>query len=201
MQNKKLVLLTEIKNIIHNRTGAHGLDHILRVRRIALELAKTEKANKTIVEAMALLHDLVRDDALDGQDNLNQTLMLSEQLLIKSGYTKEQTLKILDGIKTHSIHSKYNKPPETIEAKILFDADKIDAVGEIGLARAITVMSKMNLPLEDTAKEYLKAIDKFENDYKNQLYTKSSTELIRPRLEYSKKFMQKILAETKSDKN
>lgn len=193
--DKREKLLKKVRKAIGGRIGAHGLDHALRVRKIALELAKKEKADEEVVEAMALLHDLVREDKLDSEENLENTVKEASKILKECGYAKKQANKIIEGIRTHSLHSKASKP-KSIEAKILFDADKIDAVGEIGLARAITVLGKMNLPMGKAAQIYLNAIKKFENQYQNHLHTKSSTQMILPKIKYSKEFMERVLSET-----
>jgi len=187
------LLFKRAKEIIGNRPGAHGWDHALRVRALALEIAKGQNINQRALEAMAILHDVYRTDSLQGEESLTKTLEIAEKILKECNYAEKEKKLILDGIESHSLHSKRNRKPASLEAQILFDADKIDATGEMGLARAITVMSKMGLPLDKAAEIYLSKVKEFEEEYQGRLHTENSTRIIAPRIEYSKKFMQEIL--------
>ena len=191
------LLFKKAQEQIGNRVGAHGWDHALRVRAIALEIAKGQNINEKALEAMALLHDVYRTDSLQGEESLTKTLEIAEKILKECNYSEEETKFILEGIESHSLHSERDKKPASLEAQILFDADKIDATGEMGLARAITIMSKMGIPLDKAAEIYLAKVKEFEEKYHGKLHTENSTRIIAPRIEYSKKFMQEILQQAK----
>jgi uncharacterized protein len=186
-------LLDIVKKEIGNRQGAHGLDHFLRVRKIALKISKNENANKEIVEAMTLLHDLVRFEDEREEESVEETLKKAKKILLELDYSNEQITQILDGIETHSLHSKTKKEPISIEAKILFDADKIDSVGEIGLARWFMTMGNKNVSIKNSALIYLNTIKKQEEKMNSRLYTKTGTELIKRDLDFSKKFLNDLI--------
>lgn len=186
-------LLDIVEKKIDNRQGAHGLDHFLRVRNIALKIAEKENANKKIVEAMTLLHDLIRYEDTREKESVKETLIEAKKILKKLSYSKQETKLILDGIKSHSLHSKIKQEPNTLEAKILFDADKIDSVGEIGLARWFMTMGNKKISIKNAALVYLNTIKKQEEKMNFKLYTKTGNKLIKKDLEISKKFLTKLV--------
>ena len=186
-------LFEKVKARIGDRQGAHDLSHFTRVRDIALKLADTENADKETVEAMALLHDLVRHEDERENSNVEETLREAEKILSELNYDKGKTKIILDGIASHSLHSKIKKEPRTIEAKILFDADKIDSVGEIGIARWFMTMGNKNISVKDAALLYLKTIKEQQEKMGGKLYTPLGNELIREGLAFSIRFLNDLV--------
>jgi len=192
--DKKLKKLEKIvKKILSTKNGAHGWDHIQRVRNLAQEIAKKEGGNNILLDAMALLHDISRNDTFDGKTCLTNTIKLSQQLLSQCEFKKEEIAFILDGIASHSLHAGKLIKPNFLEAQILFDADKIDATGEIGLARLFSVAAKDNVSIDKSALLYLQAIKKFEKEFQGKLYTKTSTQIIIPRILFSKEFLERLI--------
>ena len=128
--------------------SAHDTEHIYRVLNLCLELAKYENGvNFDILIISALLHDIGRESQFK-----NPTLChakvgseMAYNFLIENNYSKELAEKVKHCIFTHRFRSE--NPPETIEAKILFDADKLDACGLIGIARTLMYKGKVNEPL------------------------------------------------------
>lgn len=193
MTKPNIELFSKVQELLQRRTGAHSLDHVLRVRKYALEIASKEKADKRIVEAMALLHDLVRYEGEKEEDSVKDTLVQAEKILKETNeYSSVEVKDILDGIKSHSLHSKIKTEPQTLEAKILFDADKLDSVGPIGIARWFTTMAPKNIPIKKSAEIYLQTIAEQEKKLGGMLYTKTATRKIKKDLAYTKKFMEKI---------
>lgn len=186
-------LLSIVKVIIGKKRGAHDLSHILRVRNIALEIAESEGANIDVVEAMVLLHDLIRYEDKREPLSVSETLQIAEKVLRNLKWSDENIELVLDGIASHSLHSNIKREPETIEAKILFDADKIDSVGEIGVARWFMTMARQNVSIHESAKIYLDTIENMEKKLGGKLYTKKGNKLIQPGLKFSKKFMRQLL--------
>ncbi len=191
MINNKL--LEKVKEKIGDRKGAHDLFHFLRVRGIALKIAESEKADKSIVEAMVLLHDLVRHEGEREDASVEETLKEAEKILKEIGFDSVQVKTILDGIASHSLHSKLHKEPETIEAKILFDADKIDSVGEIGVARWFMTMGNKNISVKEAAQIYLQTIQKQQKKMNGKLYTELGNNLIQEDLVFSVQFLNNLI--------
>lgn len=120
------------------KDSAHDKEHIYRVLYNALIIAKTEKnVNYDVLIAACLLHDIGRKEQYENP-NVCHAAAGSEKaysFLIKNGFTADFAEKVCHCIKTH----RYRKssPPESIEAKILFDADKIEVSGAMGIARTL----------------------------------------------------------------
>jgi putative nucleotidyltransferase with HDIG domain len=109
---------------------AHSYEHVDRVLKIATFLAKEEKADLELVQVGALLHDLGR--AL-GQPHNEIGAKLAREALERMNYPKERSEKVIKIILYHPLDFKERL--ETLEEKIVWDADKIDLLGAVGIAR------------------------------------------------------------------
>lgn len=128
--------------------SAHDTEHIYRVLNLCLEIAKYEKnVNFDILIISALLHDIGREIQFKNPSLCHAKVgsEMAYNFLIENNYSKELAEKVKHCIFTHRFRSE--NPPETIEAKILFDADKLDACGLIGIARTLMYKGKVNEPL------------------------------------------------------
>jgi uncharacterized protein len=118
----------------------HGFDHVLRVVRLAEQLALAEGADLEIVRAAVLLHDAknVARDTLNvpRSDHQLASAAFARQVLMAEGWAENRIAAVEHCIRAHRFRDR-SEPPQTLEAKILFDADKLDAIGAIGVARAI----------------------------------------------------------------
>lgn len=118
----------------------HDFDHVLRVYRIAERLALAEDADLEIVHAAALLHDS-RGSAPGGSgvERLEHHITSAQfagEVLQQEGWPEERIQAVQHCIRAHRF--RYNgEKPQTLEAKVLFDADKLDVLGAIGAARTI----------------------------------------------------------------
>ena len=117
--------------------GSHDWDHTLRVYRLCERIGGAEGVDMDVVLAAAYLHDIARSQ----QDNSNGAVCHAEKgarlatsILDELPLTREQKENILHCIRSHRFRG--NHKPRTREAKVLFDADKLDAIGAIGVARA-----------------------------------------------------------------
>jgi uncharacterized protein len=115
----------------------HDFDHVLRVYRLAEVLAEQEGADPEIVRAAALLHD-ARSASGDDQvrmDHHEAAAIFAGKVLAAEGWPDDRIQAVQYCILTHRFRAE--NTPRTIEAKVLFDADKLDAIGAIGVARAL----------------------------------------------------------------
>jgi uncharacterized protein len=116
---------------------AHGWEHVERVYRLSLMIADREKANRSIVGLAALLHDLGR--SVPDQENHHQehhadlSVNLARELLTKHHVPDDEQQAILHAIIAHSFSRGVE--PQTLEAKIVRDADRLDGLGAIGILR------------------------------------------------------------------
>lgn len=119
-----------IEKLFAGNSDGHGVDHTMRVYRNAMIIAETEPCDKQIVALAALLHDTDDHKLFKTEDNANARGFLKEHNL------EEQKIEqIIDIINTVSFSKNGDKKPATIEGKIVQDADRLDAMGAVGIAR------------------------------------------------------------------
>ncbi|MBC8516261.1 MAG: HD domain-containing protein [Nitrosopumilus sp.] len=135
----------EVKEIIDN-DSAHDFEHIMRVYKNAQKLCKKEKANEKLVLSAALLHDVVSYPKSDkrSKNSSTESAQKSKSILKKYGFSNNEITIVSDAILDHSFSQ--NKIPETLEGKILQDADRLDALGAIGLARVFATGGSLKRP-------------------------------------------------------
>ncbi len=138
-------LKNEVKKRIEN-DSAHDFEHTIRVYKNAQKICKKEKANEKLVLSAALLHDIVSYPKSDKRSKISsiESAKKSKKILEKLGFSKEEIVIILDAIKDHSFSQ--NKIPKTLEGKILQDADRLDALGAIGIARVFATGGSLKRP-------------------------------------------------------
>ena len=193
---KQLNLIEYIKNAKKGINGAHDMNHLLRVTNVAIKICNKEGGDLNFVIPMALLHDLVRPDNKIIGTHIEKTVRKARNILQKSGYKKKDISYILKGISFHSIHGlKGFTQTNELNYKILFDADKIEGTGHIGIARWFMVMGASNVEIEKAASDYLKTVKSLKTKNEKLLYTKSGIKLMIKRLEFSKKFQKDLLKE------
>ena len=131
-------LKNEIKSKLSN-DSAHDFDHIMRVYKNAQKISKKEKANTKLVLSAVLLHDVVSYPKSDKRSKLSsiKSAEASKKILKKYDFSMDEIQIISEAITDHSFSQ--NKIPQTIEGKILQDADRLDAIGAIGIARVFAV--------------------------------------------------------------
>jgi uncharacterized protein len=116
---------------------AHGWEHIQRVYKLALHIARQEKADLFIVGMAALMHDLGRLSDDKTKHHADLSLLSAIELLSAYHVTPDTQEAILHAIAAHSF--SLGIEPRTLEAKVLRDADWLDSLGAIGILRwAIT---------------------------------------------------------------
>ena len=215
----------KIKEIVEEelnqeKDSAHDIDHIMRVYNLAMTIAKTENnVDMDVLQAGVLLHDI--GGAKESNDSSGQTdhavigAEMAKPILEKFGFSDDKIKHVQECILTHRYRT--NNKPETIEAKIVHDADKLETVGAIGIARAFSWIGKHRAKIykkvddiAQYAKENLtegkingRIIDKSKHsvyiNYETKdkflldnLYTESSKRIGRERLAYYKDFLARL---------
>lgn len=127
--------------------AAHDKDHVYRVLYTAMEIAQGENVNRDVLIAACLLHDIARKDQLENPAvcHAEKGAEKAEAFLLKNSFAPEFAAHVRDCIYTHRFRKAM--PPKTMEAKILFDADKLDVAGAIGIARTLMYRSAVEEPL------------------------------------------------------
>ncbi len=138
-------LKNEVERKISN-DSAHDFEHVMRVYNNAKKICKKEKTNEKLVLSTALLHDIVSYPKSDKRSKLSslESAKKSKQILKKYDFTSNEITIISDAIRDHSFSQK--KTPKTIEGKILQDADRLDALGAIGIARVFATGGSLKRP-------------------------------------------------------
>ena len=128
--------------------AAHDREHVCRVLQAALKIAETEpEADRDILTAACLLHDVGRKEQME-DPSLDHAVVGAEKakrFLLEEGFDPAFAGRVSACIATHRYRS--DNPPESIEAKILFDADKLDVTGAMGAARTLLYQGALGEPL------------------------------------------------------
>lgn len=196
--------------------AVHDFSHIERVYRMAERLALAEGADLEIVRAAALLHDA--DGTTPGSDaRLEHHLRsaeFAETILKAEGWPQDRIRAVQHCIRAHRYRDD-REPPATIEAQVLFDADKLDVLGAIGAVRATVYAALAGTPFYSqpsaqfiaTGKEepgelhsaYHEHIFKLRNVEK-RMYTETAKALARERCAYLDEFFERLIAEYAGEK-
>lgn len=185
--------------------GCHGPDHTERVYNLALHIGRLMNARLDILSAAALLHDIGRSYEMLSQGKVCHAAKgaeMSRAILTGLGFSQEMQEAILHCIESHRYRN--NKIPETLEAKILFDADKLDSIGAIGIGRAflfagqvgarlhnrgVDVAKTSSYSTEDTAyREFLVKLCKI----KDKMLTPEGKRLAAERHEFMEVFFKRL---------
>jgi uncharacterized protein len=114
--------------------AAHDFDHVARVTRLAVQIAGAEGADVEVVRLAALLHDVPLAATARGAHHLAAAAYAGE-LLPRRGLEPQRVANVVHCIAAHRFRDR-TVTPATLEAKCLYDADKLDSIGAIGVARA-----------------------------------------------------------------
>lgn len=129
------IVWDEVEKIFVDDTSGHDYWHTFRVYHNALKIADNEKCScdLQLIKVLALLHD-VDDQKLFANKNYEN----ARNILKKAGTDKEEIDVVISNIKQISYKGAESITPSSIEGKIVQDADRIDALGAIGIARAFS---------------------------------------------------------------
>ncbi len=192
--------------------SAHDKDHVYRVLYTALDIAQTlQHVDYDILICACLLHDIGRKEQFEDPKVCHAQAGADKALLflIQNGFSKEYAESVSACIRSHRYRS--GNPPQSIEAQILFDADKIDVSGVLGIARTLIYQGQMSEPLYsllpdgqvsdgtgDTSPSFLQEYKyKLEKIY-DHFFTERAKEIAMERRASAVSFYQSILQEIRS---
>lgn len=130
--------------------GPHGPDHTERVYHLALALGRVLTARLDILAAAALLHDIGRRFESESKGSVchaRKGAELAQTILADLGFSVPDIEAITHCIRSHRFRS--GESPHSLEAEILFDADKLDSIGAIGIGRAFLFAGQIGAKLHD----------------------------------------------------
>lgn len=168
------------------RDEIHGLAHVLRVRKLALEIARhtNESIDLEVLEIAALLHDIGRLQSNENHARISAEI--ARLLLELINYPEEKIKKVVNAILAHSFSERVE--PKCIEAQILSDADKLDALGAIGIARVIAYGESVGRSFCEDLKHFKEKILKL----KNLMYTNYGKTLANRKSRIVEKFIEEF---------
>ncbi len=196
----------EAKKYFRGASGCHDWSHVERVKNLALHIGKIEKANLKLLEVAVLLHDIGRRDEMKTQGafcHAMQSGKISRIILPKYGFNQKIIEKIVHCIEAHRYRNDI--VPSTIEAKVLYDADKLDCIGAVGIGRAFLFAGNAgsNIMYNGKEKELAKngknytyhkddsAVLEYEvklKNIKNKILTKEGKKIAKLRHQFMEKF-------------
>jgi uncharacterized protein len=200
-------LREHVRKRLAENDSAHDFEHITRVLKNAITIARKENANIRVITAAVLLHDYISYPKSDPRSKNSSTESAKKSRKILHGYdfSQDEIDTISDAIMDHSFSRGVT--PKTLEGKILQDADRLDALGAIGIARTFAVGGAENRPFYNNNDPFCKkrspddkcwTLDHF---YKKLLRLEKTMNTKSGKIEAAKriKIMKKFLDELKKE--
>lgn len=199
-----------VKEKLHGAEAGHDWHHIERVWKLSRQIAKDEHCNMEVVELSALLHDIADPKFHGGDETL--ALKISREFLKSQNVAEETILQILFILKNISFKNRNEAPKELpIELKIVQDADRLDAIGAIGIARTFNfggfknnamydpeIQPKLNMTKEEYKKNNGTTINHFYEKLlllKDMMHTETARKIAVQRHDYMLGFLEQFYAE------
>lgn len=192
--------------------AAHDGEHVRRVLYLALEIAETEEGvDRDVLIAASLLHDVGRPEQFADPTLCHARVggEKARRFLLDHGFSQAFAARVGDCVRTHRYRS--DDPPESLEARILFDADKLDVTGAVGMARTFFYAARVGQPLytllpgggvSDGCEEEPEGVHSVLREYKVKLeniygsfLTRRGGELARQRQAAARSIYENLLAE------
>ncbi len=190
----------------------HDFEHVLRVYRMAERLSIAEGADLEIVRAAALLHDA--EGAAPGAGSVRETHQhasaeFAAQVLSGEGWERPRVAAVQHCIRAHRYRDR-SEPPGSLEAKILFDADKLDVLGAIGVARTIAYAALDGKPFYFPPSEKFRQTGEEEpgephssyhehlfklRKVRDRMYTATARSIASERLKYLEEYFERLIDE------
>lgn len=205
-----MLSIEQVRALYDHADPIHDFAHVMRVVRLADHLAALEGADREVVRTAALLHDIARSGdesyALQADAESDHALLAArEARRILAGADPAFVDAVVHCIEAHRFRNDI--VPQTIEAKVLFDADKLDAIGAVGVARAFAYGGALGQPLwGDVSPDYSPGqgdeLHTAHHEYhiklrhiKDRLYTASGRRLAEDRHRFMVAFFEQMAAE------
>ena len=186
MKDERLtdITISYIKALFEGSSDGHDADHSLRVFRNAMRISEGyPDADTDLIVLSSLLHDVDDHKLFNTENNSNARTFLKEH-----GISEDRIEEIVKIINSVSFSKNKGKTPETIEAKIVQDADRLDAMGAIGIARTFAYGGKKGRSLDDSVQHFHDKLLLL----KDQLNTPEAREMAEERHEFMEQFLKEL---------
>ena len=161
------------------KSPAHDFSHVERTLRNADLILKKEHADKEVVYYALLFSDYIREARHENEKGAPELSAVAAEAMLNGNLEKEKLQQILYCIKTHSRSS--TERPGTLEAKVVWDADKLDGVGKIGIARWFMQAQEFGWSIESAAQKYITMV-KGQIKKDQTFYTKTGRKYGEPKM-------------------
>ena len=190
--------------------GSHDWDHTERVLGLCLRIGRKEKADLEVLRLAAVLHDIGREEEDKSGGRIchgARGAVLAAEILKKHGLEKEKIPRVVHCIGAHRFRG--GNTPESLEAKVLFDADKLDSIGAVGIGRAFLFAGEVGARLHDPAVNVRKTRPYTREDtayreflvklgrIKDRMYTREGKRIARERHRFMAAFFDRLNKETR----
>ena len=177
-----------VKELFAGNSDGHGADHTMRVyHNTQMILEKYPGADSFVSLLAALLHDADDHKLFNTEHNLNARSFMEQK-----GLTLETIEEVCRTINSVSFSHNRGKRPETLEGMIVQDADRLDAIGAIGIARTFAYGGKVGRPLSDSIKHFYDKLLLL----KDELNTDAAIDMAQKRHEFMHGFLEEYYSET-----
>ncbi len=187
---------------------SHDWEHTERVYRLCMHIGAAEGADLEVLAIASYLHDIgrtIQDRAKGGVCHAEKGAEMAEKLLDEYQLPKDKKENIIHCILTHRYRNSHT--PQTIEAKVLFDADKLDAIGAVGIARAYLFAGEVGAVLHnpDAVPEQTRPYSRDDTGYreysvklsmiKDTMLTEAGRHMAHERHAFMEEFFERFLKE------
>ena len=177
-----------VEKLLGDNSGGHDTAHSVRVYKNALVIADKEPScDLTIVALAAMLHDVDDHKLFDSADNDN-----ARKFLISKGIPDSQIKEICRVINSVSFSKNRGKKPETVEGMIVQDADRLDALGAIGIARTFAYGGEHKRSIEESVQHFYDKLLLI----KDELNTEAAREIASKRHAFLEAYIAELREET-----
>jgi uncharacterized protein len=148
-----------IQKEMNDSSNSHGWDHVKRVYEMCLHIGKKEKGDLMILSLAALLHDIGRKEEQESKGKICHARVGAQKagkILSQLGISESVIKEVLGCIRSHRFRGK--QVPQSLEARILFDADKLDSIGAVGVGRAFLFAGEVGARLHNSHKDLSKTV-------------------------------------------
>ena len=213
-----MITIEEARSYYQDHDAAHDFDHVLRVLALAERIARAEGADVEVVRAAALLHDVGRaEQERTGRSHAELGAERARKIL--AGHPPDKVETVCQAIAAHRFRGPASGQtgtgdtlPQALEAKVLYDADKLDSIGAVGVARAYMYGGSWGQRLWGEVPADYQAWDELPEEHtpvhefvfklsklKDSLYTDAARQIGEARQAYMAGFFQRLEEEVRGE--
>ena len=177
-----------IETVFQGNADGHDVSHTLRVYRNALQIAKAyPQSDLYVISLAALLHDVDDHKLFHTENNANARRFLQDQNVDPKRI--EQICTVINSV---SFSKNRGRHPESMEGKIVQDADRLDAIGAIGIARTFAFGGRNGRPVENTLQHFYDKLLLL----KDEMNTEEAVKIAEKRHSFMEDFLAELHEET-----